>query len=231
MANDRNPRSPGSWYDRENNASYRNDRRSYWDDDRGRSGEGTARDPAAERYGYDARYDQPYGREYPDRDDRIPTYHGDRYGYAMGQFPDYSRPRDRYRDAMGSRRHPDEERGFFHRAADEVSSWFGDDDAERRGGEDHHRGKGPRGYKRSDSRIEEDVNDRLTDDPRLDATEMKVAVASGEVTLSGHAASRWDKRRAEDCAYSVTGVSHVQNNIRIRSREGREEESQGLVDD
>ena len=42
------------------------------------------------------------------------------------------------------------ERGFIERATDEVSSWLGDREAERRREQDY-RGRGPKGYKRSDS--------------------------------------------------------------------------------
>ena len=87
------------------------------------------------------------------------------------------------------------ERGFWERAGDEVSSWFGDDDAERRRRMDEqrggiHRGRGPKGYTRSDDRIREDVNDRLSDDPFIDASEVEVSVSSCEVTLSGTVDSR-----------------------------------------
>ena len=79
-----------------------------------------------------------------------------------------------------------------------------------------HRGRGPRGYKRSDQRIQEDVNDRLTDDSHLDATEIQVEVTDGEVTLTGNVGSRADRRRAEDIADSVSGVRYVMNNLRVR---------------
>jgi hypothetical protein len=80
-----------------------------------------------------------------------------------------------------------------------------------------HRGRGPKTYSRSDERIQDDVNDRLTDDPFLDATNVEVAVAQGEVTLTGTVSSRADKRRAEDLADNVSGVKHVQNNLRVES--------------
>ena len=80
------------------------------------------------------------------------------------------------------------------------------------------RGRGPRNYARSDDRIKEDVNDRLTDDGFLDATEIECSVDNREVTLSGTVDSRQAKRRAEDLAESVSGVTHVQNNLRV-SRE------------
>src|SRR5205814_2195175 len=51
-------------------------------------------------------------------------------------------------------------------------------------------GLGPKGYKRSDARINEDVNDRLTDDPWLDARQIAVVVSNCEVTLSGTVDSR-----------------------------------------
>ena len=109
-------------------------------------------------------------------------------------------------------------RGFWDRASDEVSSWFGDDEARRRRERDEHRGRGPKGYTRSDERIREDVNDRLTDDGWLDASDVEVQVSSAEVTLTGEVSSREEKRRAEDIVEAVSGVKHVQNNLRVKDR-------------
>lgn len=113
----------------------------------------------------------------------------------------------------------EENRGWFERAADEVSSWFGDDEAQRRREHDaiagSHRGRGPKGYLRPDERIREDVCDRLTDDSLVDASDIEVAVMGSEVTLSGTVQSREERRRAEDCAERVLGVAHVQNNLRL----------------
>jgi hypothetical protein len=83
-------------------------------------------------------------------------------------------------------------------------------------GEGRHKGKGPRNYRRSDSRIREDINDRLTDDPMVDASEIDVAVQNCEVTLTGTVDDREAKRRAEDIAESVSGVAHVENRIKVR---------------
>ena len=80
-----------------------------------------------------------------------------------------------------------------------------------------HRGRGPKNYTRSDERIREDVNDRLSDDSWLDAGEIEVQVKDGEVTLNGKVNSRNDKRRAEDLAEAVSGVKHLQNNLRVQS--------------
>ncbi len=135
----------------------------------------------------------------------------------------YGRDQDRYGSSSFGRGSRDyhEDRGFFERASDEVRSWFGDDEAERRREQDmrtgaHHRGRGPKGYQRSDERILEDVNDRLTDDPHIDASDIDVSVSSREVTLQGTVRSRFEKRHAEDLAESVSGVTHVQNNLRVQ---------------
>jgi osmotically-inducible protein OsmY len=80
-----------------------------------------------------------------------------------------------------------------------------------------HRGKGPKGYTRSDDRIKEDVNDRLSDDSHIDASEIDVSVNNCEVTLTGSVNSRWEKRHAEDLAESVSGVKNVENRLRVGS--------------
>jgi Flp pilus assembly secretin CpaC len=80
-----------------------------------------------------------------------------------------------------------------------------------------HKGRGPKNYQRSDERIKEDINDRLSDDWFIDASEIDVTVSSGEVTLTGTVDDRSDKRRAEDIAESVSGVKQVENRLRIGS--------------
>ena len=77
----------------------------------------------------------------------------------------------------------------------------------------HHRGKGPRGYRRSDQRLYEDVNERLYDDHLLDATDIEVKVEDGVVILSGEEENRFGKRRAEEIAESVPGVTNVENRL------------------
>jgi osmotically-inducible protein OsmY len=119
---------------------------------------------------------------------------------------------------------PRGERGFWDRASDAMASWVGDREAARRRDMDRRRGfsgRGPRGYIRSDERIREDVSDRLTDDWYLDASNIDVEVANGEVTLSGTVDDREDKHRAEHLIENLSGVRHVQNNLRINDS-GRE---------
>jgi len=79
-----------------------------------------------------------------------------------------------------------------------------------------HRGRGPKGYQRSDDRIREDLCERLTDDPAIDASGIDVDVNGREVTLSGVVDTRAARRRAEDIADEISGIVHVQNNLRVR---------------
>lgn len=142
-----------------------------------------------------------------------------RYYQGTNRPPYYGRDFE-YEDRDDRYAHGENERGWWDRASDEVASWFGDEEAERRRNYDEmrdakHRGKGPRDYRRSDERIREDVNDRLTDHSYLDASDISVSVKDGEVTLTGTVAERRYKRIAEDVAESVSGVKHVQNNIRV----------------
>jgi hypothetical protein len=83
-----------------------------------------------------------------------------------------------------------------------------------------HQGRGPKGYQRSDDRLREDIHERLTDDATLDASEIEVEVKNREVILTGSVRSRTEKRRAEDLVEGVTGVAHVQNNLRVGQHQG-----------
>jgi len=84
------------------------------------------------------------------------------------------------------------------------------------GEQGRYAGRGPRGYKRSDDRIKEDVNERLTQDPWVDAVEIEVQVKDGEVTLTGSVNSRDEKRRAEDAIDRVSGIREVHNQLRVQ---------------
>lgn len=78
-------------------------------------------------------------------------------------------------------------------------------------------GRGPRGYQRSDARIFEDICDRLTIDPRVDASDIEVDVKGSEVTLRGSVRTREEKRYAEDAVERVMGVREVNNHLKVKS--------------
>jgi hypothetical protein len=79
------------------------------------------------------------------------------------------------------------------------------------------RGRGPRGYRRSDARIREELGERMLDDSDLDASGIEIEVEDREVRLEGTVADRAARRRAEDIAEAISGVEHVQNNLRVEA--------------
>ena len=85
-----------------------------------------------------------------------------------------------------------------------------------------YRGRGPRGYVRSPARIYEDLCDRLTDNPFVDASDIEVLVAGTEVTLNGIVRDPIALRQAQAIAEEVAGVSHVHNRLQLRPAEERE---------
>lgn len=169
----------------------------YMQQDRGRSNMGMSND-----YGYNR------GREDYNRD-----YNTGNQGYGYG-YNSSSQRNSGYNNKNNN------DRDWWDRTSDEVSSWFGNDEAERRRDMDRrmsgeHRGKGPRGYQRTDSRIQEDICDRLSDDDYIDASDIDIKVENNEVILSGTVQSRDQKRRAEDLVERISGVRHVENRLRV----------------
>jgi hypothetical protein len=81
------------------------------------------------------------------------------------------------------------------------------------------RGLGPKGYRRSDERLQEDICERLTDDPMIDASDVTVQVAGGVVTLEGSVSDRRLKHRIEDMVEQCGGVGEIRNNLSVKSRD------------
>ena len=78
-----------------------------------------------------------------------------------------------------------------------------------------HYGKGPKGYRRTDERIKEDVCEALYLHRGIDASSVEVSVKDGFVTLSGEVESRDIKRRIEDEIEHLSGVDDVINQIKV----------------
>ena len=100
---------------------------------------------------------------------------------------------------------------------------------DRRGPSVSHRGKGPRGYRRADHRIIEDINELMMEDPWLDPTEIAVDAVDGRVQLVGIVAHARDRAYAEHLAWSVSGVRDVLNNIQVITQSGAANSLRGAV--
>lgn len=138
---------------------------------------------------------------------------------AYGQY--------RYSDPGDDQRREYYDPDHVYRGGDRYNSGYGaslqshrafDPSAHDLGRDGSHRGRGPKGYARSDVHIREDVCDLLTDDPHVDASSVEVLVRDGEVTLSGAVDSRDARRHAEDLADRIRGVKHVGNDLRVAGR-------------
>lgn len=144
-------------------------------------------------------------REYKRINDQHGDFERNRDEQSYGREYDYTgREYDYNRFGMGN------QRSTWNRRGDESYDW----------GEHNtvgiHRGKGPKGFTRSDERIKDDIHSRLTDDAYVDASNIEVAVENGEVTLTGTVTDRSSKRRAEDIAEFVSGVTNVENRLRVK---------------
>lgn len=141
------------------------------------------------------------------------TYDQENISRARDLFNDYRHAaRHNYRD-LGDRRWPEMSERLWEQERPSRTGYSSIRERSERSG--LHRGKGPRSYQRSDGRMLEDLNDRLYDDPYLNATGIETDVRDGEVILSGTVESRQAKRRAEDIAEMVSGVRNVENRLRI----------------
>jgi hypothetical protein len=108
-------------------------------------------------------------------------------------------------------------RDSFYADAGATPWWEGEDEplAEDSGG---FTGVGPHGYRRADTRIEEEIVQRLADATWVDASDVEVEVSDGVVTLAGEVETRGERRAAEEVAAEVAGVIDVINRLRARHR-------------
>jgi hypothetical protein len=80
------------------------------------------------------------------------------------------------------------------------------------------RGVGPKGYVRSDERLKDDICERLTGHPDIDASDISIDVRQGVVSLTGTVNHRLAKHEVEDLVDNVIGVKDIENHILVRPR-------------
>lgn len=95
----------------------------------------------------------------------------------------------------------------------------------------NYRGRGPKGYRRSDETIREDACEALYRSSEVDARDIEISVDKGIVTLKGFTQSRHQKRMAEAAIENLAGIEDVYNEIRVRSgEENIKPGKNGLID-
>lgn len=82
---------------------------------------------------------------------------------------------------------------------------------EQRGGGERRLGQ----RRRPDAALAQELQEILTKDPELDATEIEVEVEGGAVTLRGVVDSTDARLLAEELVESVAGVREVHNNLKV----------------
>ncbi len=86
---------------------------------------------------------------------------------------------------------------------------------------------GPKGYKRSDERIREDICDALCSAYEIDSSDVEIKVQNGEVTITGTVPDRQTKLRIEHLADRMSGVNEVTNQVRIKRNQQQSQQLQG----
>lgn len=182
------------------------------------------------------------------------NYAGDWMSEGSGrggrEQPDYSRgggfggPQDAYSRGLPDRDGPGGWRGGLGAMPGALPSGRGGEqygrgyDWSRGEGEDREsgrgmgqsfRGKGPKGYQRSDERLKEVVCERLSDDHRVDASEISVEVKNGEVTIEGQVSDRSTKYRVEDLIEQC-GVKEIHNRLRVQGGGAGHQQASGYTD-
>lgn len=78
-----------------------------------------------------------------------------------------------------------------------------------------HQGKGPKGWKLTDERLKERVNEVLLHSHDVDPSELEVLVQDRVVTLRGKIKSKGMRTVAEDLVLSIPGVEDVFSQLKI----------------
>lgn len=174
----------------------------------------------------DESYARPNELNYP-REDRLQNDYDGRHPYHL-----YSERRDfphSYSRVEGSRnydRFPED----YNSRSNSSQSYAGPDSQQYQNDiYDHpnNTGKGPKGWKRSDDRLKDEVCDMLERDAYVDASNLEVQVKDGVASLSGTVTDRRAKRRAEEIAEGIRGLKDVHNSLTVTSmgnatKEGRD---------
>lgn len=77
------------------------------------------------------------------------------------------------------------------------------------------RRQGPKGYKRSDDSIRDDLCEHLMDLGHIDLSDVAIHIHEGCVVLEGTVPERRMKYEIEDIAATTSGVNDVENNLRV----------------
>lgn len=84
-----------------------------------------------------------------------------------------------------------------------------------------YRGRGPKGYVRSDERLREIICEQLTDDSNIDASDIGIEVENQYVRLTGSIEDPELKQEVEALVERIGGVKGIDNQLRTRAVQPR----------
>lgn len=90
--------------------------------------------------------------------------------------------------------------------------------------------RGPKGYRRADERILEDIYEYLLLAEDIDSSDVAVEVRDGNATLTGTVPERWMKHATEDLVDRIHGVEDIDNRIRVQRPSEESEKNKGSDD-
>jgi osmotically-inducible protein OsmY len=163
-------------------------------------------------YGYGSQGRSPSGRGGWEPQESRRDFGGERYGSSGGSSGDYFRGPG----ATGYGHGVGQGSGLRQREFEDWSGSRGLGGDEQRFGAGKFLGKGPKGYKRSDERLREDISERLMQSGSIDSSEVTVEVADGTVTLQGTVPERRMKHEIEDLIDRCLGVKDIDNRVRVQ---------------
>ncbi|MFL6605295.1 MAG: BON domain-containing protein [Steroidobacteraceae bacterium] len=149
-----------------------------------------------------------------------PSFTGGTYGYADERsdapyFQEVGFNRGYYEDPLGRASFPQDwsqresyPRQSFRPSREGRTQWAAPQTRRRYP-------TGPKGYKRSDERLQEDISERLMQAYDIDSSDVTVQVQGARVVLEGTVPDRYMKHAIEDLADAAPGVEDVENRIRV----------------
>jgi hypothetical protein len=174
-----------------------------------------------DQYGQEHSSEQLFGRE-PFRRDDEPRYFGTGAagrggpGFTGGAYAYGDGPPDRPR--LQDTEYSDESalsygRGYRRGYGGGGSGGYGRPGAPR----NRPFPPGPKGYQRSDERLNEDISERLMEAVHIDSSEVTVEVRDAKVVLEGVVPDRRMKHAIEDLVDACPGVQDIDNRVRVGS--------------
>ena len=204
-------------------------REARWNEDRANQERGRLRGGAGS-------YEE-FSRMWKNEDEQGPDYYGtgSHYGAGFGTAPSSRTSAAGSWGAPGFAGQgawsdpddwmPEDERGLsgsyesYGRSTYGAQSGYGRDYETAHSPTQSFRGRGPKGYERSDERLKEMICERLSDDPRIDASDVSVEVTQRLVKLTGTVAERRTKYQIEDLIERCGGVKDIDNQLRVQGNQ------------